>query len=155
MTPAPDLLVPALGRPLKRVAASVYALEGKIYDGASELWLYFDGLPPLRLRGDPDGWRLLLDGMPPEPLDVAEMGELVVRDITLQSVFRAVKGMPLLAAWWVESNLDTGYVGLRFDFGAFVKPIVMNLGDQLYISHRYPHDMFAGEEYIEVPVGVS
>lgn len=142
----------AIGRPLRRVAAAVYALNGKLYGEASELWLYFEELPPLHLRGDRDGWHLRADASYPEPIDAEEMGEIVVRDITLQSVFRAVRGQPLCQAWLVESSLDEGPVGVRLDFGAFVRPIIMNLGDQLYVSHRYPTDIYVGEEYLEIPI---
>jgi hypothetical protein len=144
-----DRLGPATGRPLIRVAASVYAGDYGIHDDPIALWLYFTGLAPFRLFGSPEGWNLAVDDEPPEPYATEELGEIIIRDVTRVTTFRAAQDQPLQAAWLVESSLDRGPVGVRLDFGAFVSPIVLNLGDHLYVSHRYPTDPEIDERFTE------
>jgi hypothetical protein len=142
----------AAGRPLVRVAASVYCGDRGLHDELMALWLFFRGQVPFRLHGSKDGWNLAIDEAPPEPYATEELGEIVIRDVTRLTTFRAVQDQPLQAAWVVESSLDRGPVGVRLDFGAFVSPIVLNLGDHLYVSHRYPADPEIDEAFAERPI---
>ncbi|MDB5101577.1 MAG: hypothetical protein JWM80_5998 [Cyanobacteria bacterium RYN_339] len=142
-------LAAAAGRPLVRVAASVYAGDQGIHDEPIAIWLYFAGLAPFRLFGSPEGWNLAVDDAPPEPYATEELGEILIRDVTRLTTFRAVQDQTLQAAWLVESSLDRGPVGVRLHFGAFVSPIVLNLGDHLYVSHRYPADPEIDETFSE------
>jgi hypothetical protein len=42
-------------------------------------------------------------------------------------------------------------VGVRFDFGEPVKPLVLNWGDELYVAEHYPDD--AGDDELqEIPI---
>ncbi|MBA2377877.1 MAG: hypothetical protein M3494_04345 [Actinomycetota bacterium] len=128
----------AIGRRLMKVAASAHLFEGKLDDAPIDLWLFLEGMSPLRVFGGSDGWRLSADGTPPEPFDMGESGEVVISDVSEKTAFGAVIGRKLEGAWLVESS--GGVVGIRFDFGLPAKPLILNRDDELLILDEFPPD---------------
>ncbi|MBI3329037.1 MAG: hypothetical protein HYZ81_20325 [Nitrospinae bacterium] len=145
-------LTKAIGHSLRKVVASIHVFtEETLNDAPLCLWLYFESLPGLRLFGSPDAWHIEGDETPPEPMDMGESGEIVLRDISGKSIFRQAIGKELKGAWTVESRPEGEVIGLRFDFGLPLKPIVLNWGDELYLADKYPSDAKAAE-LLEVPM---
>lgn len=129
----------AIGRRLKKVAASMHLFEGKMDEAPIDVWLFFEGLSPVRFFGAADGWRLSADRNPPEPMDMGEAGEVVVGDVSSKTALGAAVGERLEGAWLVKAS--TGDVfGVRFDFGLPAKPPIMNLDDELLVLDEYSSD---------------
>ena len=131
----------ALGHTLRKIVASVH-----VFDTAARcdvplcLWLFFDTLPGLRLSGAADGWSIQADDTPPEPIDLEESGEIILRDVSRKSVFQRALGRALQSAWSVQSSPTGEVIGIHFDFGQSITPCVLNWGDELYIAEQYPAD---------------
>lgn len=139
----------AIGRRLRKVVASTHLFEGKLDDAPINLWLFFEGLAPLRVFGVADGWRLSADRSPPEPFDMDESGEVVLSDVSVKTVLGAVIDKNLEGAWIVKSP-EGEVVGIRFDFGLSSKPLILNRDDELLVLDEFPSD--AGEEITETRV---
>jgi hypothetical protein len=147
-----DKLSKALGQKLRKVVASMHRLGA---EGCSEaplgLWLFFDTLPVFRLTGTPEGWGLQIDDTLPEPVDLGESGEIILCDLSQRSIFGQGIGHALRAVWSVHSPPQGAMIGVRFDFGQSVKPLVLNWGDELYMAEHYPADA-REDELQEVPI---
>lgn len=142
----------AIGRKLRKVVASVHVVGAEAPDNAPLcLWFFFDPLPVVRLSGAPDGWSIQTDDTLPEPFDLEESGEIILRDVSHKSIFRKALGRTLRAVWSVQSSPAEEIIGMRFDFGPSSKPLVLNWGDELYIGETYPDDAKDGE-IVEVPI---
>jgi hypothetical protein len=142
----------AIGHALRKIIASVhlFGAEG-LSDAPLGLWFFFETLPVFRLTGAPDGWSLLIDGILPEPTDLGESGEIILRDISHRSGFGKVIGQDLCSMWSVQSPPEGKIIGMRFDFGRPGKLLVLNWGDELYMAEQYPDDARDGE-IREVPI---
>lgn len=136
------ILSEAIGRPLRMVIASIHVFEGERQDEEPlQLWLSFEGAAPIRLSGASDGGRILADRTPPEPADMQESGEVILIDASRSTAFADVIGRKLEGAWLVESPPEE-IIGLRFDFGLALKPVVFNWGDELHVVDDYPPDVW-------------
>lgn len=133
----------AIGHRLMKVAASTHLFEGKVDDAPIDLWLFFEGMSPLRVFGESDGWRLSVDRRPPEPFDMDESGEVVVSDVSAKTPFGAVIGAELSGAWLVELSGEP--VGVRLGFGLPSRPLILHFDDELLVLDEYPYDGGAGE----------
>ncbi len=142
----------AIGHTLRKIGASVhlFGLEG-LSDAPLCLWFFFEALPVFRLTGAPDGWSLQIDDILPEPVDLGDSGEIVLRDISHRSIFGKVMGKDLRSVRLAQSPLQGEIIGMRFDFGQPVQPLVLNWGDELYMTEQYP-DEARDNEYQEVRV---
>jgi hypothetical protein len=70
----------AIGRKLRKVVASVHIWgDDGLNDAPLCLWFFFEALPALRLAGAPDGWSIQADEVCPEPIDLGESGEIILR----------------------------------------------------------------------------
>jgi hypothetical protein len=142
----------ALGHTLHKIVASVHVFNVEaLCDVPLSLWLFFDTLPGLRLSGAADGWRIRADDTPPEPIDLEESGEIILRDVSHKSAFQRAMGRALQSAWLVHSSPTGEVIGIRFDFGQSITPCVLNWGDELYIAEHYPADA-KKDELQEVPI---
>ncbi len=130
------IMTEAIGRPLRKVIASVHLFEGKLDDEPLAIWLSFEGLGWIHLAGASDGWRLAVDGTLPEPADMEESGEIVVVDLSNKTVFRQMAGKELKGAWLMESPAGEP-TGVRFDFGLRTRPVIINRDDELRIAADY------------------
>jgi hypothetical protein len=131
----------AIGHTLRKIVASVHVFDTTaLCDVPLCLWLFFDTLPALRLSSAADGWSIQADDTPPEPIDLQESGEIILRDISRKSVFQRALGRALQSAWSVQSSPTGEVIGIRFDFGQSIIPCVLNWGDELYIAEQYPAD---------------
>ena len=131
----------AIGHTLRKIIASVHVFNAELLcDAPVCLWLFFDTLPGLRLSGAADGWSIQADDTPPEPMDLEESGEIILRDVSRKSVFQRALGRALQSAWLVQSSPTGEVLGVRFDFGQSITPCVLNWGDELYIAEHYPAD---------------
>jgi len=131
----------AIGHTLRKIIASVHVFDTTaLCDVPLCLWLFFDTLPALRLSSAADGWSIQADDAPPEPIDLQESGEIILRDISRKSVFQRALGIALQSAWLVQSSPTGEVIGIRFDFGQSITPCVLNWGDELYIAEHYPAD---------------
>jgi hypothetical protein len=131
----------AIGHTLRKIVASVHVFDtAALCDAPLYLWLFFDTLPGLRLSGAADGWSIQADDTPPEPLDLEESGEIILRDVSRKSVFQRALGRALQAAWSVQSSPTGEVIGIRLDFGQSITPCVLHWGDELYIAEQYPAD---------------
>ena len=144
----------AIGYTLRKIVASVHVFDTAALccDVPLCLWLCFDRLPGVRLSGAADGWSIQADDTPPEPIDLEESGEIILRDVSRKSVFQRALGRDLQAAWSVQSAPTGDVIGIRFDFGQSITPCVLNWGDELYIAEHYPADA-SQHELREVPIG--
>ncbi len=76
----------AIGHTLRKIVASVHVFDtAALCDVPLCLWLFFDTLPGLRLSGAADGWSIQADDTPPEPMDIGESGEIILRDVSRTS----------------------------------------------------------------------
>ena len=142
----------AIGHTLCKVIASMHMFDAKaLSDIPLCLWLFFETLPGLRLSGVADGWSIQADDTPPEPIDLGESGEIILRDMSRKSVFQRALGRDLQAVWAVQSAPTGEVIGIRFDFGHSITPCVLNWGDELYIAEHYPADA-KDDELREVPI---
>jgi len=131
----------AIGHPLRKLVAAVHVFDTAVLcDVPLCLWLFFDTLPGLRLSGAADGWSIQADDTPPEPIDLEESGEIILRDVSRKSVFQRALGRALQSAWSVQSSPTGEVIGIHFDFGQSITPCVLNWGDELYIAEQYPAD---------------
>jgi hypothetical protein len=131
----------AIGHTLRKIVASVHVFDtAALCDVPLCLWLFFDTLPALCLSSAADGWSIQADGTPPEPIDLQESGEIILRDVSRKSVFQRALGRALQSAWSVQSSPTGEVIGIRFDFGQSITPCVLNWGDELYIAEQYPAD---------------
>src|SRR6266567_3226606 len=131
----------AIGHTLRKIVASVHVCNTKAWcDVPLCLWLFFDTLPGLRLYSAADGWSIQADDTPPEPIDLEESGEIILRDVSRKSVFQRALGRALQSAWSVHASPTGEVIGIRFDFGQSITPCVLNWGDELYIAEQYPAD---------------
>jgi hypothetical protein len=131
----------AIGHTLRKIIASVHVFDtAALCDVPLCLWLFFDTLPALCLSSAADGWSIQADDTPPEPLDLQESGEIILRDVSRKSVFQRALGRALQAAWSVQSSPTGEVIGIRFDFGQSITLCVLNWGDELYIAEQYPAD---------------
>lgn len=144
------ILAGAIGRPLRKVIASVHLFEEKLDDEPIHLWLSFDDLALFSLFGASDGWHLGVDRTLPEPTDLGESGEIILVDVSNKTPFRKAISRELKGAWLVESPAGE-IIGVRFDFGSSLRPIVINWGDELRIVDDYPPDA-RGEEIMEARI---
>lgn len=136
------VLAGAIGRPLRKVIAAVHVFEGERKDEEPlHLWLSLEGSALIRLFGASDGEHLFADRKPPEPVDMQEYGEVILTDVSRSTAFGDVIGRKLEGAWLVESPPGE-VVGLRFDFGLALRPVVFNRGDELYVVDDYPPDVW-------------
>ncbi len=142
----------AIGHTLRKIVASVHVF-GTVApcDVPVYLWLFFDTLPGLRLSGAADGWSIQADDIPPEPIDLEESGEIILRDVSRKSPFQRALGRALQSAWSVHSSPTGEVIGIRFDFGQSITPCVLHWGDELYIAERYPADA-KEDELRDVPI---
>lgn len=129
----------AIGRRLRRVIASVHFFGERFDNEPICLWLSFENLTLFRLFGASDGWHLGVDKAPPEPSDMEESGQVLVTDVSNKTVFEQMIGKELKGAWLIESP-GGEIIGIRFDFGFSLRPIVINWGDELRIIDDYPPD---------------
>ena len=142
----------AIGHTLHKIVAAVHVFDPAApCDAPLCLWLFFDTLPGVRLSGAADGWSIQADDTPPEPIDLEESGEIILRDVSRTSVFQRALGRALQAAWSVQSAPTGEVVGIRFDFGQSITPCVLNWGDELYVAEHYPADANQ-HELREVPL---
>jgi len=142
----------AIGHTLHKIVASVHVYDSKAWcDIPLCLWLFFDTLPGLRLSGAADGCSIQADDTPPEPMDLEESGEIILRDVSRKSVFQRALGRDLQAAWSVQSAPTGEVIGICFDFGQSITPCVLNWSDELYIGEHYPADA-SQDELREVPL---
>ena len=142
----------AIGHKLRKIIASVHLFgSAGLSDAPLCLWLFFETLPVFRVTGAPDGWSLQVDDSLPEPVDLGESGEIVLRDISHRSIFGKVMGQDLRAVWLVQSPPQGKVIGIRFDFGQPVQPLVLNWGDELYMTEQYPGDA-RDDEFQEVSI---
>jgi hypothetical protein len=125
-----------IGHPLRKIVASVHVFEGSIDSEFLAVWFIFEDVPAIRLLGASDGEALIADNEPFEPVDMAESGEVVIADISNKTVFGNSIGKSLHKISRVESNKRT--VGVQFDFGESLKPLVLNWGDELYLGADLP-----------------
>jgi hypothetical protein len=144
------ILAGAIGRPLRKVIASAHLFERKLDGEPIHLWLSFEDLALFRLFGASDGWHLGVDRILPEPTDMGESGEIILVDVSNKTTFGQMIGKELEGAWLAESPAGE-IVGVRFDFGFSLRPIVINWGDELRIVDDYPPDA-RGEEIIEARI---
>jgi hypothetical protein len=142
----------AIGHKLRKIVASMhlFGLEGRS-DAPLDLWFFFETLPVFHLTGASDGWSLQIDDILPEPVDMGESGEIVRCDISQRSIFGKVRGKALRSVWSVQSPPQGPVIGVRFDFGEPVKPLVLNWGDELYVAEHYP-DNAGDDELQEIPI---
>ena len=141
-----------IGLKLQKVVASVHIFgEETLSDVPLCVWLFFDNLPVVRLSGAPDGWGLQADETYPEPTDLEESGEIILRDVSRKSIFRIGLGRKVKAVWTIQSCPTGESFGLRFDFGQPIKPLILNWGDELYMGSTYPEDAQEAE-VCEVPI---
>ena len=142
----------AIGHALRKIVAAVHVFDtAALCDVPLCLWLFFDTLPGLRLSGAADGWSIQADDAPPEPIDLEESGEIILRDVSHKSAFQRALGRALQAAWSVQSFPAGEVIGIRFDFGPSITPCILNWGDELYIAEQYPADA-KKNELREVPI---
>lgn len=142
----------AIGHTLRKIVAAIHVFDvAALCDTPLCLWLFFDTLPGLRLSGAADGWSIQADDTPPEPIDIEESGEIILRDMSRKSTFQRALGRTLHSAWLVQSSPSGEVIGIRFDFGQSITPCVLNWGDELYIAEQYPADAKA-DELREVPI---
>src|SRR5207244_11165754 len=86
----------ALGHTLHKIVASVHVFDTAVLcDIPVCLWLFFDTLPGLRLSSAADGWSIQADDTPPEPMDLEESGEIILRDVSHKSAFQRALGRAL------------------------------------------------------------
>src|SRR5215831_2358381 len=142
----------AIGHTLRKIVASVHIFNAEaLCDVPLCLWLFFDTLPAMRLSGAAGGWSLQADDVPPEPIDLEESGEIILRDVSHKSAFQSALGRALQSAWSVHSSPTGEVIGIRFDFGQSITPCVLNWGDELYVAEHYPADAIK-DELQEVPI---
>ena len=142
----------ALGHTLRKIVASVHVFNAAaLCDVPVCLWLFFDTLPGLRLSGAADGWSIQADDTPPEPIDLEESVEIILRDVSHTSAFQMALGRTVQSAWFVQYSPTGEVIGVRFDFGQSITPCVLNWGDELYIAEQYPADA-KDDELREVPI---
>jgi hypothetical protein len=144
------MLAEAIGRPLRKVIASVHFFGGRLDDEPIHLWLSFEDLALFRLFGASDGWHLEVDRTLPEPTDMEESGEIVLVDVSNRTIFSQMIGRKLEGAWYVESPAGET-IGIRFDFGLSLRPAVIIWGDELRIVDTYPPDA-PREEIVETRI---
>jgi len=143
----------AVGQRLQKVFGSIQVFEEKIErEPPISLWFSFDGLLLFRLYAASDGWQLGVDESRPEPIDMGESGEIMICDLSNKPVFAPMIGKELRAAWTIESKSETGVVGIRLDFSLSLRPVVLNWGDELYVSEEYPSDS-KPDELVEISIG--
>jgi hypothetical protein len=146
------VLARAVSHKLVRVVASYYVPYEDAPIGAPDsLWLQFADRSLFRLFGAPDGWHLQVDTRDPCELDLGNSGRIVIRDLPKESPLHEAIGHTLERAWTVVSKPDGGIIGVRMDFGQQKRPIILNWGDELYVSDQYPKDA-AADELEETPV---
>jgi hypothetical protein len=68
-----------------------------------------------------------------------------------RSLFGPCIGQALRAVWSVHSPPQGELIGVRFDCGQAVQPLVLNWGDELYVAESYPADA-REDEFQEVPL---
>jgi len=142
----------ALGHTLRKIVASIHVFGSEApCDIPVCLWLFFDTPPGLRLSSAADGWSIQADDTPPEPMDLEESGEIILRDVSRKSAFQRAMGRVLQSAWSVHSSPTGEVIGIRFDFGQSITPCVLNWGDELYVAEQYPVDA-KKNELQEVPI---
>lgn len=130
-----------IGARLTAVWGAVHVEKGKLLEDLPlALWLEFDGKSLKGFRGTPQGEGLTMVDEPPRPQDMAEAGEVIVRDLTLRSPFAPAVGKPLRAIWELSTTEDTTPLGFRFAFGGLVRPLVLNWGDQIQVRTGLPPD---------------
>lgn len=135
------ILTEAIGRPLRKVIASVHFFEGRLNSEPVHVWLSFEGLTIFRLSGATDGWGVEIDEAIPEPVDMEESGEFLLADVSNKTEFGSMVGRELNGVWLVESPVEE-IVGVRFDFGLPTGPVVFNWGDELRIADDYPSEVW-------------
>ena len=142
----------AIGHKLRKVVASVHVFGAEaLSDAPLCLWFFFEALPVVRLSGAPDGWSIQADDTLPEPIDMEESGEIILRDVSRRSIFQQGLERNLQAVWLVQLSHTGETICIRFDFGQPIRPLVLNWGDELYIAKDYPDDAQDGE-ILEVPI---
>lgn len=155
-----ELFRRALDHRLRKILGSDYVSKGQTEKRAIapiNLWLAFEGMSLIRILGSADGATLLADQVMPEPSDMDEAGEIVIRDVSKKFAFhdalnKNLQAVSIIAEAGLRSTVEEQVVvGVRFDFGLNIRPIVLNWGDELYIGSRFPPD---GDEamFSEIPV---
>jgi len=146
------ILKKLIGQELKKVFASVHVFEKMMGGSSGSVWLFFDDMRPIRLSCASDGWHLQVDEVLPEPVDMGEAGEMVIRDRSQTTTFQDCLNRSLKKVWSIDFPVEGDTIGLRFDFGISYRPLVINWGDELFLSNYYPTD-FETKEISEVLVG--
>ncbi|MDB5096524.1 MAG: hypothetical protein JWM80_945 [Cyanobacteria bacterium RYN_339] len=126
-----------VGRPLQAVLAEVYVDEGVLdEDPPGTIWLEFEGCNPVGLHGHGDGEGLELAGSLPGPIEIEDVGEWVVRDVSRHTDLAPAIGLVLQRVMILEGcGLAPGEIlGVRLDFGDGIAPVIYHWDDELEVS---------------------
>lgn len=135
-----------LGFELEQVWGAVHFFDGQLSEGPPLfVWLKFREAPALQLSGSPDGATLVVGDKAPEPVDMGEAGEILIRDLSKTPPFDQALGNRLQAIWTIRSVEFSTTVGIRLGFGGFVAPVIGNFDDELFVATNVPVDVDAGE----------
>lgn len=128
------------GAVLKAVYGTFHQFRDSVdMTSALGVWLLFEQRKPLHISGASDGETILTDSDDPQAFDMGESGRVVIVDISKRCCFDAAVGRELRRIDAIRDR-RARLLGLRFDFGLDIRPIVINWGDELWVRSAYPLD---------------
>lgn len=125
-----ECLAKAVNRSLQKVIGDFHLFGMTLSATPNSVWMYFNDQEPIRISGASDGEHIQLDQVPASLIEMGKYGEMMVRDISTNSVFEFCIEKKLQGAWTIEAP-QGHIIGVRFDFGEGHKPMVLNWGPRL------------------------
>jgi hypothetical protein len=138
----------AVGNPLEKVFGTIHLFEGECeLDSPNEVTLVFgNGIKNWRITTAPDGMSLLCDNTPLRAYKMGDHGEMVIRDLSAEGIWKDRIGDILVQHYWVFSERAGSIFGLRFDFNSGSSIVITNLGDEIRLLSVLPKKILDEEQ---------
>lgn len=134
-----------VGENLKSVYGLIYIYETEDINHPQELQVIFETGLIKKISCSSNGSSLLIQDSPMIESDLGEYGKQVIKDISDMPVFDDVIGEELQDLEVINSEVEKGIVGLRFQFSNSKNIDILTLGDEISFYKSTPINIIEGE----------
>ncbi len=141
------------GQELNRVRGEYHQdVEGHTDKKPMFVWMTFSGIEEVCIAGASDGWHILAKERPIDPLDMAEHGRTLIRDMSGVFPFDCSVGHSLESVSLIVSPTPDSIIGFQMEFGSDRSAVVLNWGDELFLGdgNDWPDDWGSDPDPIQV-----
>jgi len=142
-----------LGKPLKKVIASVFSYQGILnMESPQALLLQFEENHQLVFYPAPDGVSLDCGHKTLSPLNLGQYGQEIIQEISPLNFWQYALGQVLIEAYILFSHVEENAVGIKMYFNNSII-IIINCGDEMYVwDEEHFREVFKNENISEMNV---